>query len=290
MKTGEEFVRNKIGAVSLPIRAEGEETSDLAVAAVRKLFEKGLDPSAIDLLILCTQNPDGHGLPHTSAIVHGKLGLPETCAAFDISLGCSGYVYGLTVVDAMLRAGHARNAVLVTADPYSKIVDPDDRDTALLFGDAATASWIVPAEAGGGLDLQIGGARLSTMGKDGGALAVKPSGKLEMQGRAVFNFAAQTGTAQIRDLLDETGLELEDIDLFLLHQGSRYIVETIARRLGVPAGKVPLGITENGNTVSSSIPLMLEAGANQSARRILLCGFGVGLSCASMVLTKDHND
>ena len=135
----EAFLRDKIGVTERAVKASNEDTSDLAYKALQALLEKtALAPEAIDVLILVTQNPDTN-LPHTSAIVHGRAGLRDGCAAFDISLGCSGYVYGLSVLQSFMATNGMRHGVLVTADPYSKIVDPADRNTVLLFGDAATA-------------------------------------------------------------------------------------------------------------------------------------------------------
>ena len=138
LDAGEDLLRDKIGVLKVSRKRADEETSDLAVKAVRRLFEQGAArPEEVDCLVVVTQNPDGYGLPHTSARVHGKLGLPTSCAVFDLSLGCSGYVYGLSVITALMQAQGLRCGLLVTADPYSKIINPHDRNTSLLFGDAA---------------------------------------------------------------------------------------------------------------------------------------------------------
>lgn len=250
-----------------------------------RAFE-GLDrrPDAVDCLVVCTQNPDGSGLPHTSAVVHGKLGLPAQCACFDVSLGCSGYVYGLSIVQSFMQQNRLARGLLFTADPYSKIIDPKDKNTALLFGDAATVTLLDAAEQPG--RWRMGPFRFATRGKDGAALENR-AGTLAMNGRAVFNFSATEVPPQVSALLADAGLKAEDVDLFLFHQGSRFIVDQLAKRLDLPAAKVPVNLAEQGNTVSSSLPLLLQEHLGDSRlRRILLSGFGVGLSWASCLLTR----
>ena len=139
-----EFLTDKVGFTNVLRKAENEETSDLCVKAFEALLEKvpDLDRESIDCVIVVTQNPDGFGLPHTSAIVQHKLGLPEEVAAFDISLGCSGFVYGLDVIQSLMASQGLRHGLLFTADPYSKVMAADDYDTQLLFGDAAAVTYI----------------------------------------------------------------------------------------------------------------------------------------------------
>lgn len=277
----EEFLRDKIGAFELARLSPGMDTSDLCVGAWDRLLT-GTGPLAdIDCLVVCTQNPDGHGIPHASAIVHAKLGLGESCAAFDLGLGCSGYVYGLSVVQSFMAANGMKKGLLFTADPYSKIVDPADKNTALLFGDAATvtllavdAPWVP------------GKYRFATRGLDGKALN-NDSGRLFMNGRAVFSFSATAVPQQVTALLQENGLSPDDIDRFFFHQGSKYIVDTLGQRLRIPEEKIARGVGRCGNTVSSSIPLMLEDALEAvGPRRFLLSGFGVGLSWASCLLER----
>lgn len=271
-----EFVEDKLGTARLPRVATGVETSDLAVSAVRALEGDGrYDASEIRVLVVVTQNPDGRGLPHTAAIVASKLGLGPDVAAFDVSLGCSGFVYGLQIVEGLL-AKTGGTGLLVTADPYSKIVDPDDRDTVLLFGDASAATLIGPDPK-----YRIGAVRLGTDGRGAPHLCNR-DGVLHMAGRQVFNFAATRVPREAKALLESQGLTIGDIDLALLHQGSRYIVETLADRIGLDRAITPVDVGRTGNTVSSSIPLLLEPVlASPSAdlpRRVLMAGFGVGFS------------
>lgn len=277
----DEFIRDKLGIEEVSRKGDDEETSDLCVRALADLESRtGRGLGDVDCLVVCTQNPDDGGLPHTSAIVHGKLGLSAECACFDIGLGCSGYVYGLSVMKAFMRENGMRRGVLCTADPYSKIIDPQDKGTVLLFGDAATATLLEDAP-----DCWVPGPfRFGTNGKDGAALE-NVRGTLHMNGRAVFNFSATAVPPQVTALLAGTGLGESDIDLFLFHQGSKFIVDTLAKRLGLPPEKVPLNLAHQGNTISSSLPLLLKDRLDDPClRRMLLCGFGVGLSWASCLL------
>lgn len=277
------FVTDKIGFQSLARRDPSQESSDLCVEAFADLRARtGLDTAAVDCVIVCTQNPDGHGIPHTSAVVHRKLGLGNHVAAFDISLGCSGYVYGLSVATAFMQANGLRNGLLFTADPYSKILDPIDWDTELLFGDAATVTWLT--------DDPIYACRPAMFGTDGSlghSITVPaPGEKLRMLGSNVFKFTMTVVPEQITRYLEREGLGIEAIDLFLLHQGSRFIVESMTRRMGLPPEKVPFGAARTGNTVSSSIPLLLKEYLDAPPPRVLMSGFGVGLSWATMVLAR----
>ena len=281
----ENFIRRKIGALRLPIKSADEDTSDLAAAAIQALVNKepAFKLNEVDVLVVVTQNGDGAGLPHTSAIVQRKVGLPKTVAAFDVSLGCSGYVYGLYVLKGFLQATGLRNGLLVTADPYSKVVERSDRVTSLLFGDAATATWI-----GCDASWRLSG---SSFGTDGGGaehLRVE-SGKLSMNGRQVFNFAAMKIAPHIQQLLAKENLEAEQVDAYCIHQGSAAIVETIARRFGVLSSRFILDMESTGNTVSSSIPLVLEKHAfSNHWKRIIICGFGVGLSWATALIEREE--
>lgn len=278
----ETFLTEKIGMLRLAIKDAQDDTSDLCVKAFHDLTSKtDLDINAIDCIVVCTQNPDNNGLPHTASIVHAKLGLSDRCAVFDISLGCSGFVYGLSVIQGFMQSNGFSNGILFTADPYSKIVDPQDKNTSLLFGDAATATLISNKPV-----WHTGKFLFGSHGKLGESIMTVPtSRKLQMNGRAVFTFSATTVPNNINDMLKANQLAVKDIDLFVLHQGSRYIVETIAKKLDVNQTKAPFFASDYGNTVSSSIPLILS-GLNEPASKIAIAGFGVGLSWASTVLFK----
>jgi 3-oxoacyl-[acyl-carrier-protein] synthase-3 len=278
----EAFLREKSGMMRLAIREAHEETSDLCSKAFANLQQKvTIRPSDIDCIVVCTQNPDGRGLPHTSARVHAVLGFPDSCAAFDISLGCSGFVYGLSVIQGFMQANGFRRGILFTADPYSKVIDERDKNTSLLFGDAAAATLVTDVPA-----WRTGRFMFGSRGQDRDAIRVDPdSGKLSLNGRAVFTFSATVVPENINAMLAANGLTTAEIDYFILHQGSRFIVDTIRKRLGVAEQKAPFMAADYGNTVSSSIPIVLSEVAPEFGR-VVIAGFGVGLSWASSVLYR----
>tara|TARA_R110000824_G_scaffold400686_1_gene608840 strand:- start:8275 stop:9204 length:930 start_codon:yes stop_codon:yes gene_type:complete len=277
------FIEEKIGAHFLPRKKLEEETSDMAVKAIKNLIKKtGFSLNDIDLLVIVTQNPDGYGLPHTSAIIHRKLELASNVAAFDLSLGCSGYVYGLSVVKGLMEQANLKNGVLVTADPYSKILNNEDRNTSLLFGDAATATWL--SEKG---KWKLGIPVLQTDGQGSNNLCVTGN-VLSMNGRQVFNFASKQVPQQIRKALEINSIDESEIDRYVIHQGSLSIVDAIARKFPSVKERYISDIKMTGNTVSSSIPLLLEKYVLISdSEKVLVSGFGVGLSWASNILYKE---
>lgn len=280
--TDEDFIFNKIGIVNVAVRAAGEQTSDMAVKAFRNLEKKiHIDKNEIEAVILVTQNPDSN-IPHTSALVHGALDLPEGCACFDISLGCSGFVYGLSVIKSFMEANGMKKGLLFTADPYSKIIDPSDKNTALLFGDAATVTYMTDEPV-----YTAGRFTFGTIGKESSNLTCT-NNVLYMNGRGIFNFAARYVPADLKMLLEKSNLKIEDIDKFIFHQGSKYIVDTLTKRTGIDAGKVIFDITDYGNTVSSSIPIILGKLLHDTTNKyILISGFGVGLSWSSAILKNN---
>lgn len=279
----EAFVLSKIGTTTLSIKSETEETSDLCAAAVRNLLAKNPDLklNAIEALVVVTQNGDAEGLPHTSAIAQHKIGLPTHVACFDVSLGCSGFVYGLYVLKGFMEAAGLKNGILVTADPYSKIMDRTDRPTTLLFGDAATATWL-----GSDPVWELGPARFGTDGSGSEHLVVK-DGVFHMNGRQVLNFANSNVIPQMQEVLTEAGISFDAVDAVCLHQGSAAIVELLTKKLGDNAHKAVKDLFGAGNTVSSTIPLLLERYAfNSDWKTLVMSGFGVGLSWGSAVLQR----
>lgn len=280
----DDFIINKIGVERVSRKSSDEDTSDLCVKAFQRLRGKTRSSfEDVDCIVVCTQNPDGNGIPHTSAVVHGKLGLKSQCACFDISLGCSGYVYALSVVQSFMSSNGFHTGLLFTADPYSKRINPEDKNTVLLFGDAATVTYLkeykedkvfwFPKKF-----------KFSTFGKDGDALNNR-NGFISMNGRAIFNFVMKHVPGQIKELLREEDLNTSDIDCFLFHQGSRYMIEQLRQVLGLSGEQAPIQIADCGNTVSSSIPLMLERYlTSDKQKKIVMSGFGVGLSLASCII------
>lgn len=284
-QTARDFVEQKIGATSLPRFEQQDNVVKASVAAFERLTQNAsIDKSEIECVVLCTQNPDNGGLPHNSALIHAALELPEECACFDIGLGCSGYVYGLSVIQSFMAANGMRKGLFFTCDPYSRILDPEDKNTSLLFGDAASVTLISETPV-----YRLITAKFSTRGSGSKALQKTDSG-LAMNGRAVFNFALQDVPKQIKQVLATANLVDDDIDLFLLHQGSRFMLENTIKRASIPAAKAPIRLSEAGNTVSSSIPLLLETEQHKSHQRILMSGFGVGLSWATAIYEKVQPD
>lgn len=277
----EQFLGEKIGVFNRAIKAADEDTSDLALKALEALIaQRGLERGKIEALVVVTQNPDTN-LPHVSAMVHARAKLSEDCAAFDVSLGCSGYVYGLSVLQSFLAANGLSCGVLITCDPYSKIIDPEDKNTVLLFGDAATATLIGPRPVYACDSFVFG-----TQGDLNGALVCR-NGVLHMNGREVFNFAATKVPRNLEKLFAKAQVAKEDVDSFIFHQGSRYIVETIVKRCGLNKEKIRIDIEDTGNTVSSSIPILFQRElTNPESKTVVLSGFGVGLSWASCVCKR----
>lgn len=279
----EEFVREKIGVLQRARKGPEQKASDLCIQAFGDLKNKiDVNVEEIECCVVVTQNPD-FNIPHTSAIVHGKLDLPEECASFDISLGCSGYVYALSIVMAFMQANGMKKGLLFTADPYSEVVDENDKNTALIFGDAGTVSLLDSS------------ATLIPLAFDFGSRGKAYKGlineeKLYMNGRAVFGFTATVVPASINKLLKKLSLTKENIDRWYLHQGSKYIINTIVQRLELNEDKVVFDMYEYGNTVSSSIPLLLSKDIDslKPGEKIGLSGFGVGLSWSSAIFQKTN--
>lgn len=278
----EEFIHNKVGFTAIAKKSDHQDTSDLCIKAYEDLLRKmSIQPSDIDCLIICTQNPDGHGLPHTSAIVHEKIDMPTSCAAFDISLGCSGYVYGLSIMKAFLSANGFKNGLFFTADPYSKVMDYEDKNTSILFGDGATVTLIGPDPIYG-----IGKFVFGTDGSKHPFIIVK-NDKLEMSGRGVYSFAVKNVPGSIHEMLRKNGQSIESVDRFILHQGSLFIINALIEELEIKKDQCPFAAAAYGNTVSSSIPMILaDEIKNPNNRNLVLSGFGVGMSWASTLLKR----
>lgn len=306
----EAFVRDKVGIHTRHILAPDETGLDLAEAAVRDLIAtSGRDLADVGLLIYVTQNPDRR-IPHNAAPLAHRLGLSHSLASFDLSLGCSGFVYGLSVAEAMLAAQNIDHAILVTCDPYSRIMDGGDKSTNAVFGDAAAATWVSRAGTrttlsavdfgtdGGHADairIDAGGAAAPLVSLDvaeGVTSFERDALRLHMEGRDVFNFVNGTVPKSLNACLDKAGLTMDDIDLFALHQGSAYMLQALARRVRIPPEKLMMNIDRYGNTVSSTIPLLLApllTDPKPEPRKVLISGFGVGLSWATGLLEFENS-
>ncbi|WP_300541231.1 ketoacyl-ACP synthase III [Maricaulis sp.] len=270
-----EFLDTRIGARWLPQADDTETAVTLGEAASREAIEEaGIAPERIGILIFVSQNPDFGGLPHNSAILQDRLGLPTSSACFDVGLGCSGYVYALSIATAMMQALRLDQGLIVTSDQYRAQLREGDVNTQMLFGDGATATVLSRDEA----ELEIVATELGTNGNHASALQ-RSANCIAMNGRTIFGFSRKTVPLAIRQFTERYGLSLDEVDTVLLHQGSRAIVEEITKELGLDVTKVPIEMGETGNTVSSSIPFLLKPRLKDcEIKTVLATGFGVGLS------------
>jgi len=283
------FINNKLGIKYRYAAAEDQMTSDLAADAARLLLTRNnLANSDINCLCTVTQTPD-YKLPHVSALVHHKLELADDVATFDINLGCSGYVYGLSVLSSFMQANRLSTGILITADTYSKIINPEDRVTSPLFSDAASATLLTTRWSeysiglgtfntdGTGYDRLIAN-RHADGNPDGG-------GCLFMDGRAIYNFMMTKVPDDVNKCLARNGINLNGIDKFVFHQANKFMIDSLRMRMKLDKSRVVYCMEQCGNTVSSSIPIALESHLTENHKNILVSGFGVGLSWASNILT-----
>lgn len=301
-----EKIAGKTGIEGRHIAADGEFSSDLAIGAVRALErDHGVDLQTVDHLVVVTQTPD-HLMPAVSSVVHGALGLAADCGTVDLALGCSGYVHGLGLASALIDAGQASRVLLVTADTYSKLLNPADRGVRTIFGDAATATLLEPAPQGRGLTGFVYGSD----GGGGGALCVPHGGLREgglpaaadpdrrglvdgrfdlyMDGPAVFEFTLRVVPPAVDRVLERAGVAPGDIDSWVFHQANRFMLGHLRRKLSLPEERFLVDMADVGNTVSSTIPIVLaramQRGDVTEGSRSLLLGFGVGLAWAGAVV------
>jgi 3-oxoacyl-[acyl-carrier-protein] synthase III len=302
LKTGIEFRH---------ISAETETAVDLGIGAAKQLFAQ--DPTvkdAVDYLIFCTQTPD-YFLPTSACIIQDALGLKKTIGAIDINQGCSGYVYGLSLAKGLIASGIVSNVLLITADTYTKLINPKDISVRALFGDGATAT-LVSHDQGDDQALSIGDFIFGTDGAGHQDLIVPAGGfrcptspstsveaqdnhgnirsreQLYMDGAKILIFGLSVVPKAIQSLLDKESLEIDDIDHFVFHQASLLMLEKLSKKLKLQPEKMPIALQSTGNTVSSSIPITLQKcraeGRIKSSEKLLLMGFGVGLSWAACTL------
>lgn len=301
---------DKTGISVRHIAAAGECPSDLGVAAAKRLFESGAcSPGDIDFLIFCTQGPD-HFLPATACIMQDRLGLGTDCGAIDMNQGCSGFVYGLALAKSLVDAGTAANVLLITADTYSKFINPRDKSVRTLFGDGAAATLITgvaseremigpfvfgsDGSGAGDLIVPAGGLRLAS-DAEGAKIETEDEqgnwrspGDLYMNGGAIFNFTLKTVPLALERLLEKADLSLDAIDLFIPHQANKFMLDRLRGRLKIPAEKFYCDMEQTGNTVSSTIPIAFEQatdkGLLKKGDKVALIGFGVGLSWAATIV------
>ncbi len=291
------LIAEKTGIYQRYLAEPNETASDLAVKACRKLFaEQNIDPKSIDFLLLCTQTPD-YPLPTTACLVQDRLGLSTHCGALDINLGCSGFVYGLSLAQGLMASGQCKRILLVTAETYSKYINQDDRSLRTIFSDGAAATLIETSDEPRlcGFEYGTDGSGADTLiVNDGGARckeeAIEPrhrkrwSSRLYMDGPSLMSFTIGAIPQLVRDMVGKANLQLSDVSHFLMHQATRKMLEHLQTALGVDDQKLPIRLHDRGNTVSSTLPILIQDLRNEGGilpgSQNVLVGFGVGWSWA----------
>lgn len=286
-------------------------SSDLCVAAAERLLsDLSWEKSEIDAIVFVSQTHDFYNVPATSCLIQDRLGLKKECYTLDIALGCSGWVYGMSVISTLMAGGTIKKALLLAGDTPSKFCSPDDKSTFPLFGDAGTVTAIECCEAappiryamytdGSGykaINIGAGGYRNPVMQS---SFEIKNHGEgrdradihLEMDGESVFVFGISKAPKAVKALAEQYSINLDDIDLFTFHQANLFMNEKIRNKLKLDESKVPYSLQEYGNTSCASIPLTLVTRCakqlkNQKVKHVA-CGFGVGLSWGAMNFETD---
>ncbi|MFB5191535.1 beta-ketoacyl-ACP synthase III [Alicyclobacillus fastidiosus] len=292
VETNNEWIVTRTGIEERRIAEPGEATSDYVAAACQRALEmSGVAPSDVDMLICATVTPD-HAFPSTGNLVQERLGLTKA-SAFDLSAACSGFLYALSLGTSMIEAGRAKYVLVSAGDILSRIVDYTDRTTCVLFGDGAGAVLLGPAEGDSGvmsfaihsdgsgkdtLYLKAGGSRYPATQET----VAKGDHYLKMAGRDTFKFAVQAMVSATEEVLEQAGLQPEDVALYVPHQANLRIIDAARRRFHIPDERVALTLNKYGNTSGSSIPIALDefyrAGRVKKGDVVLCVGFGAGLT------------
>lgn len=295
-----ELIASKTGIHQRHIAAPKECSSDLGVKAAQKLFANfDVDPSEIDFLLFCTQTPD-YPLPTTACLVQDRLGLPTSCGALDFNLGCSGFVYGLSLCDGLIRSGAAKKILFITAETYTKLIDPKDRSLRTIFGDGAAATLIEAHD-----QPSLSAFKFGTDGKGANTLLATKNGfrdpeeaiesrhrrrwksDLYMDGPALINFTIGSIPDLLQDIVSAADMKMDEVGYFLFHQATYKMLSQLQQTLEVAEDRVPILLKDVGNTVSSTLPILIqqmrESGDLSPEQKNLLVGFGVGWSWAGCV-------
>jgi 3-oxoacyl-[acyl-carrier-protein] synthase-3 len=293
--TNDEWIRERTGIRERRIAADDEALTDIALPACRRALEMaGADPASIDLLIVATVTPD-MAFPSAGALLADTLGMPDA-AAYDLSAGCTGFVYAIAQAHGMLASGLAKRALVVGGDVLSKILDWTDRSTVVLFGDGAGAVVMEIVDEGGFLGFELGadgggGANLWLPGS-GSRTFEEPEKVVKMNGREVFKFATRVMVSSAEAILAECGKTVDDIDVYVPHQANVRIIDHAVRKLGVAKEKTVVNVERYGNTSSGSIPLALADAADDGrlkpGKLVLLTGMGAGLTWGSALIEWTH--
>lgn len=298
-------VAAKVGVNSRHLAAEDETAGDMAEKAARKLFEEySIDPKSIDFVMLCTQSSD-YFLPSTACILQNRLGIPTSAGAFDYNLGCSGCVYGMAMAKGLIAGGIAKNVLLLTAETYQKYLHPSDKSNRSIFGDGAAACLISTegfAEIGEFCLGTDGSGAENLIVKTGAARCRKATGNvtededghqrfddyLYMNGSAIFNFTLEAVPAMMKVILEKNKIEKDDVDYYVFHQANKFMLNTIRKVCVLPKDKFYVNLEETGNTVSSTVMISLkdnlDKGVITPGMKVMVSGFGVGLSWGGTIL------
>ena len=283
VETSDEWITTRTGIRQRHFCGEGESTTTLAIEAARKALEdSGLDKSEIGCVIVATSSGE-YVMPSTACLVHKALELNENIPVFDLGAACAGFLYAVDAARAMLLAHGSRAALVIGAEQMSQLLDMADRNTCVLFGDAAGAAVFALDEDAeyayvcgtrGDMAIQVGGPRRTL--------------PMTMEGQNVFRFAVSTIPSTVDELIEKTGKTLDEVDWVVCHQANQRIIDASVRRLGVPAEKFYKNLDRYANTSAASIPLALaemkESGRLTSGQRVILVGFGGGLTWAGVML------
>jgi 3-oxoacyl-[acyl-carrier-protein] synthase-3 len=288
--TSDEWIVERTGIRARYIASDGETTSTLATDAARRALESaGIDATDIDLIVLATATPD-QTFPSTATKVQAALGIAD-CIAFDVHAVCTGFLYALSVADSMLRGGNARNALVIGAETFSRILDWEDRATCVLFGDGAGALVLTAKETDEGIlatKLHADGRHNDLLFVDGGPSTTGTVGKLRMKGREVFRHAVVNLADVMNEVLDDSGLTAADVDWVVPHQANARILDATARKLGLPAEKVVVTVDRHANTSAASVPLAFDTAVRDGRIRrgdvVVLEAMGGGFTWGAAAL------
>jgi 3-oxoacyl-[acyl-carrier-protein] synthase-3 len=298
VETSDEWIVERTGIRERRIASDSQAASDLALPACRQALEQaGLSGEEVDYVVVATATPDML-FPATSCIVADELGASKA-AAYDLLAGCSGFIYALAQAYGAVAGGLAERALVIGSETLSKITNWSDRGTCIIFGDGAGAAVVERVEAGGfeGFELGADGSRGPDLCIPAGGSRMPATTEnlaqeaqyIHMNGREVYRFATRVMVTSARELLEECGFELEDVDLYVPHQANKRIIDHAARDMGLPDDKVVLNIDRYGNTSSASIPLALAEAADEGRLRagsvVLMSAVGAGLTWGSLVMT-----
>ena len=294
--TNDAWIVERTGIRERRIARDDEALTDIALPACRRALEMaGVAAKDIDLVIVATVTPD-MSFPSAGALIADELGMPDA-AAYDLSAGCTGFVYAIAQAHGMLAAGLAKRALVVGGDVLSKILDWEDRSTLVLFGDGAGAVILDAVPNGGGfLGVELGadgeGGKNLWLPGSGSRYFDDPDGFVKMNGREVFKFATRVMVSSAEAILGECDKSVDDIDVYVPHQANVRIIDHAAKKLGVPQEKIVVNVHKYGNTSSGSIPLALADAADdgrlQPGKLVLLTGMGAGLTWGSALIKWTH--